>query len=152
MNSNDKSTQNSFVQSMFQAGLYKKTQGRKVRQGTAYALALMFLVAAYQTTVLLRNAAWANETIAYITGGLIFVVGAWISYRIVNWPLFADFLISVEAEMNKVSWPTRSELIRSSVVVLIVLFILAIALFFFDIIWALLIQWGFKILDWLFLH
>ena len=142
---------NSFVQSMFQAGLYKKTQGKKVRQGTAYALALIFLVAAYQTTVMLRNAAWANETIAYITGGLIFAVGAWISYRIVNWPRFADFLLSVEAEMNKVSWPTRSELIRSSVVVLIVLFILAIALFFFDIIWALLIQWGFKVLDWLFL-
>lgn len=142
---------NSFVQSIFQTGLYKKTQGKKVRQGTAYALALIFLVAAYQTTVMLRNAAWANGSIAYITGGLIFAVGAWISYRIVNWPRFADFLISVEAEMNKVSWPTRSELIRSSVVVLIVLFILAIALFFFDIIWALLIQWGFKVLDWLFL-
>ena len=142
---------NSFVQSMFQAGLYKKTQGKKVRQGTAYALVLIFLVAAYQTTVMLRNATWANESIAYIIGGLIFAVGAWISYRIVNWPRFADFLISVEAEMNKVSWPTRSELIRSSVVVLIVLFILAIALFFFDIIWALLIQWGFRLLDWLFL-
>lgn len=144
---------NSFVQSMLQAGPYKKTQGKKVRQGTAYALAIIFLVAAYQTTVLLRNvnAAWANGSVAYITGGLIFAIGAWISYRIVNWPRFADFLISVEAEMNKVSWPTRSELIRSSVVVLIVLFILAIALFFFDIIWALLIQWGFKLLDWLFL-
>ena len=142
---------NSFVQSIFQTGLYKKTQGKKVRQGTAYALALIFLVAAYQTTVMLRNAAWANGSIAYITGGLIFAVGAWISYRIVNWPRFADFLISVEAEMNKVSWPTRSELIRSLVVVLVVLFILAIALFFFDIIWALLIQWGFKLLDWLFL-
>ena len=142
---------NSFVQSMLQADLYKKTQGKKVRQGTAYALAIIFLVAAYQTTVMLRNATWANEAIAYIAGGLIFALGAWISYRIVNWPRFADFLISVEAEMNKVSWPTRSELIRSSVVVLVVLFILAIALFLFDIIWALLIRLGFNVLDWLFL-
>ena len=142
---------NSFVQSMLEAGLYKKTQGRKVRQGTAYAIALIFLVAAYQTTVMLRNTAWAGGTTAYIVSGLIFAFGAWFAYRIVNWPTFADFLISVEAEMNKVSWPTRSELIRSSVVVLIVLFILAIALFLFDIVWALLIRYGFIILDWLFL-
>ena len=142
---------NSFVQSMLQAGLYKKTQGKKVRQGTAYAIAVIFLVAAYQTTIMLRNTTWAAGSTPYIVGGLIFALGAWFAYRIINWPTFADFLISVEAEMNKVSWPTRSELIRSSVVVLIVLFILAIALFFFDFIWALLIQFGFKVLDWLFL-
>lgn len=142
---------NSFVQSMLQAGLYKKTQGKKVRQGTAYAIALIFIVAAYQTTVMLRNTQAAGGITAYIIGGLVFALGAWFAYRIVNWPTFADFLISVEAEMNKVSWPTRSELIRSSVVVLIVLFILAIALFLFDIIWAVLIQFGFKVLDWLFL-
>ena len=31
-----------------------------------------------------------------------------------NMPRFADFLIAVEAEMNKVSWPSKAELIRSS--------------------------------------
>lgn len=31
------------------------------------------------------------------------VVGIWFGYRLVNWPRFADFLISVEAELNKVS-------------------------------------------------
>ena len=34
---------------------------------------------------------------------------------VVNLPVFADFLIAVEAEMNKVSWPTRGELFRGSV-------------------------------------
>ena len=33
-------------------------------------------------------------------------------------PAFADFLIAVEAEMNKVSWPTRTELFRGSMVVI----------------------------------
>ena len=75
---------------MLEAGLYKKTQGKKVRQGTAYAIALIFLVAAYQTTVMLRNTAWAGGTTAYIVSGLIFAFGAWFAYRIVNWPTFAD--------------------------------------------------------------
>ena len=135
---------------MLQAGMYKKTQGKKVRQGTAYAIAIIFIVAAYQTLVMLRNTTWASGSTAYIVSGLIFAAGAWFAYRIVNWPTFADFLISVEAEMNKVSWPTRSELIRSSVVVLIVLFILAIALFLFDVIWALIIKYGYVLLDKLF--
>ncbi len=147
---------NSFVQSLFQADFYKRSQGKKVRQGTAYALFIIFLVAAYKSTIMLptimlRNVSWGSESIAYISGGLIVALGAWFAFRVVNWPRFADFLISVEAEMNKVSWPTRSELIRSSVVVLIVLFILAIALLLFDFFWTLLIRWGFAFLDWLFL-
>ena len=31
---------------------------------------------------------------------VLFAFGAWFAYRIINWPTFADFLISVEAEMN----------------------------------------------------
>ena len=39
------------------------------------------------------------------------IVGLWATYRSVNLPAFADFLIAVEAEMNKVSWPSWSELV-----------------------------------------
>jgi preprotein translocase subunit SecE len=66
---------------------------------------------------------------------LLLLVGAWIAYRAVNLPAFADFLIAVEAEMNKVSWPTWSELFRASLVVIIVIFALAAILFGFDIFW-----------------
>ena len=44
-------------------------------------------------------------------------------FRLVNLPKFADFLIAVEAEMNKVSWPTRTELFRSSVVVIVTILV-----------------------------
>jgi preprotein translocase subunit SecE len=54
---------------------------------------------------------------------------------------FADFLIAVEAEMNKVSWPSRAELVRSSVVVIMVLFLLAIVLFGLDIVWSFVFEW-----------
>ena len=54
-------------------------------------------------------------------------VGIWFGYRIVNYSVFADFLIAVEAEMNKVSWPTRRELWNASVVVMFVIFAMAAA-------------------------
>jgi preprotein translocase subunit SecE len=60
-------------------------------------------------------------------------VGVWVAFRIVNVPSFADFLISVEAEMNKVSWPSRSELFRASMVVIVVIFLLTAILFTYDI-------------------
>ena len=70
-----------------------------------------------------------------IAGAILLLVGIWLGYRIVNIPQFADFLIAVEAEMNKVSWPSRGELIRSSVVVIFVIFLLAIVLFGYDLVW-----------------
>ena len=55
-------------------------------------------------------------------------------------PRFADFLIAVEAEMNKVSWPSRGELVRSSMVVIFVIFALAIILFGYDMLWTFLFR------------
>ncbi len=60
------------------------------------------------------------------------LLGAWAAFRVVNIPAFADFLISVEGEMNKVSWPSRGELFRASVVVILVIFFLAALLFLYD--------------------
>jgi preprotein translocase subunit SecE len=37
--------------------------------------------------------------------------------------------------MNKVSWPTRAELIRSSIVVILLIVFLALLLFGYDIFW-----------------
>jgi preprotein translocase subunit SecE len=69
---------------------------------------------------------------------LVLVLGLWVSFRVVCLPRFADFLIAVEAEMNKVSWPTRDELIRSSIVVIAIILILSVLLSTFDLLWYLL--------------
>jgi preprotein translocase subunit SecE len=72
---------------------------------------------------------------------LIFLAaGCWFCYRIVNLPKFADFLIAVEAEMAKVSWPTRSALIRSSLVVIITIIGLAALLWVYDTFWRFLLS------------
>ncbi|MEM7313781.1 MAG: preprotein translocase subunit SecE [Planctomycetota bacterium] len=71
---------------------------------------------------------------------VVLAAGLWLSYRAVNFPKFADFLIAVEAEMNKVSWPTRGDLVRSSLVVLFVILAMAGLLFLFDVIWKFLFE------------
>lgn len=85
---------------------------------------------------------WARAGLCGVIPGVLLVAGLWVAYRLVNVPAFADFLIAVEAEMNKVSWPTRAELFRSSMVVLITIFFLAAVLFGFDSFW----RWFFELL------
>jgi preprotein translocase SecE subunit len=76
-----------------------------------------------------------NLGLRFLIPGILLVIGVWMSYRVVNVPAFADFLIAVEAEMNKVSWPTRGELFRASMVVLIEIFALAFILTAYDLFW-----------------
>jgi preprotein translocase SecE subunit len=59
----------------------------------------------------------------------------WFAWRAVNYPVFADFLIATEAEINKVSWTSRKALIRDTIVVLTTLFLLTVFLFVVDLFW-----------------
>ena len=109
------------------------------------ALALLFAVGFYQLHNILKyrnlEGSWEITKalmathMEYWLPGILLLLCWWISYRLVNLPSFADFLIAVEAELNKVSWPTRTELVRSSIVVLISLLTLAFVIFAFDLVW-----------------
>src|SRR5215218_45863 len=77
-------------------------------------------------------------------------IGLWISFRVVQMPAFADFLISVEGEMNKVSWPARSELFRATVVVILVVFFLAALLFAYDAALTWILTFLDSVVDWMF--
>ena len=124
-----------FWGSLFQARLYKQTQGRIVRQVAFGVIALLAALAAYQ----LYNTGWfmsvtgSARSLALV--GLV-LLGLWVAFRIVNVPRFADFLISVEAEMAKVSWPSRQELVRATSVVIGSMAFLTLVLFLFDAFWA----------------
>lgn len=72
---------------------------------------------------------------------LLLLLAIWLAWRIVNLPTFADFLISTEAEMNKVSWTTRSRLYQDTVVVLSTVVLMALFLFAVDIAWAKILSW-----------
>ncbi len=122
-----------FLAELVNFGVYKRSQGRVTRQVTLATIAVIVLLAAWSLYGY-GLGQWAERTRYGLAGGILFG-GLWLAYRLVNYPLFADFLIAVEAEMNKVSWPTKNELNRSSMVVLFVILALTALLFFFDVFW-----------------
>jgi preprotein translocase subunit SecE len=124
-------------QELFQFSLYKPTQGKIVRQVSGAAFALIFIVGAWR----LFESGQLPENLRYVVPSAIAVLGSWISFRVVNWPSFADFLIGVEAEMNKVTWPSWDELKRSSMVVMALIFGLTVVLFAYDLVWHALLKY-----------
>ena len=145
----------SFASELLSARLYKPTQGRIARQITGGAIWVAFAVAAWrwwQTAYgmdLLASLAGAEESqraalgvLRWVLPALLLAVGIWIGYRTVNYPRFADFLIAVEAEMNKVMWPSQDELVRSSLVVIALLLSFAALMFVFDLAWV----WVFELI------
>jgi preprotein translocase subunit SecE len=77
----------------------------------------------------------------YSLSGLILLFGLWFGYRLVHWVTFADFLITVEAEMAKVSWPGPAELRSSTIVVLVVFIFLAGMILVYDLALITLFRW-----------
>lgn len=123
----------SFIGELASNSMYKRNQGRLARQLTALAVIGIVLFGAWtmSNTIL-------SEYDRSISLGIPFavsVVGIWVAYRLVNYPKFADFLISVEAEMDKVSWPDRTYLVRATGVVLAVMILMGIYLAVWDIGW-----------------
>jgi preprotein translocase subunit SecE len=128
------------VHELFRFGFYKRNQGRIARLATFYALAAIVVLGCWRLSEYYYDREpWLRY---YLPLGLL-AIGLWASFRVVQMPAFADFLISVEGEMNKVSWPSRSELFRASLVVILVIFFLAALLYFYD----LLLTWVLTFLD-----
>ncbi|MBQ9372986.1 MAG: preprotein translocase subunit SecE [Thermoguttaceae bacterium] len=111
--------------------VYKAQQGRRARRLSFIGFSLVFIFGAY---ALYSNYHTQNAGIAAV---IIALLGIWISYRTINFPTFADFLVSVEAEMSKVSWPTRAELWANSKVVLLFMFLFTVLIYLYDIIFNL---------------
>ena len=129
------------IEELWRFDVYKRSQGRIVRQVTFAAIALALLIGLYQLVIWLR----LKDISPWLSYGVpiaLAIVGLWAAYRIVNLPAFADFLIAVEAEMNKVSWPSWGELVRWSLVVIVVIFAIGILLAAFDWFWV----WIFRLI------
>jgi len=138
----------SFLAELASARLYKPTQGRITRQVTGGAIWLAFAICAWRWWQVPLGLDWLSsfagveseksvlEVLRWVGPSILLLVGLWTGYRIVNYPRFADFLIAVEAEMNKVMWPSQDELVRSSVVVIILLLAFAGLMYVFDLAWV----------------
>ncbi len=121
------------LESIYSTGIYQKKQGKVLRRSTAGAIVLAFVLA---SQALYHSVLYdLGATTAFWTVGVINVVGVWIAFRAINHPTFADFLIDVESEMTKVTWPSYAELQRATIVVLGTMFIFSALLFGYDIVW-----------------
>jgi preprotein translocase subunit SecE len=117
------------VQELFRFGFYKRNQGRIARQATFGALVVIVALGCWRLSQYYSD---QDAPLRVWTPLVLLAIGLWASFRVVQMPAFADFLISVEGEMNKVSWPDRGELFRASLVVILVIFFLAALLFAYD--------------------
>ncbi|HSG71811.1 MAG TPA: preprotein translocase subunit SecE [Planctomycetaceae bacterium] len=131
--------EHTLMSEMFAAGLYKRNQGRRVRQWTAVAIALLFVLGANALYQQLLTSIKNNSIVLGIAIG-IGAVGCWFAYRVVNYPRFADFLISVQAEMDKVTWVGWKELYRSTIVVIVCMAVICALLSIYDVIWTYLFE------------
>jgi preprotein translocase SecE subunit len=146
-------------QGWFTSRPFKASQGMKVRRGTIVALLTLGGCGIYTMinhgwlrgasdfilpvpfaksetlTEINRLGLFILPDLRYSLPLLLIALMAWLAWRIVNWPAFADFLIATEAEMNKVSWTTRKRLVQDTVVVLVTVFLLTAFLFVVDILW-----------------
>lgn len=134
------------IAGIFTASRYKRNQGKVARQATFFAILAVFAVGAwtmsdgatrefgeYFVPPQMRDAINPEIVAKYVLPAAIVALGAWVAFRIVNIPRFAEFLISVENEMGKVSWPSRQELFRASMVVIVVIFLLTAILLGYDL-------------------
>jgi preprotein translocase subunit SecE len=126
------------LQEFTSAALYKRSQGRLARQITCIVIWLVVAIGCWRMSTQVLNR--TEAPIRYGVPAAVLVIGMWIGYRLVNYPPFADFLIAVEAEMNKVSWPTWRELSRSTVVVIVLIVGLTAVLFGLDTIFLFLLE------------
>jgi preprotein translocase SecE subunit len=127
---------------------YKSEQGRITRLFAFWAMAALAFYGAVSLRATLStvfHGALAKPLIASLPKipilGLnlniallitaVFLIGAWYAlYRWQQTPKIADLLIETEGELRKVTWPTVSEAVNSSIIVIAcVLFLMAFLAF-----------------------
>jgi preprotein translocase SecE subunit len=140
-------------QGWFTVTPYKRTQGQRVRRSTI--LGILILAGCGIYTLLQHDTLAAGQQdfkitvpftdsrylvllpdVRFTVPILLALASLWLAYRVVNLPVFADFLIATEAELNKVSWTTRKRLIQDTVVVLVTVLLLTVFLFVIDQFWG----------------
>jgi preprotein translocase subunit SecE len=126
-----------FVANLGRASLYKPMQGRYARIYTAVGLGVIVVLGIWRLYEVVRD---ASPTTRFGVPTLVGAVLGWIIFRLVQYPPFVEFLIATEAEMNKVSWTSRDELKRATVVVLVTVALMAVFLFGVDFLWQFLLK------------
>jgi preprotein translocase SecE subunit len=113
----------------------KKGQGYWTRMGTVAgagligALTIQFIFSERATFNL-------SDGMAELTCAVFAVGYMLLAFWLMNRPTHVDFLIATDSEMKKVNWTSRQELIGSTKVIILFMFILATFLFLMDLLFG----------------
>ena len=121
--------------------IYKKGQGYWTRMGTAIGAAVLgglitWQLYRYIPAFMSSSEPGRAQRVGLISAGTFAIVYALFAWRLMNKPANVDFLIATDGEMKKVNWTSRRELIGSTKVVIIFMFLIAFILFAIDIIFG----------------
>ncbi len=109
--------------------IYKRGQGYYTRLITGIA---SFTIVAIGCFVLFNLLALKNMWIRAFVPAAVCAAFGLLIFWIVNKPSIADFMISAEGEVKKVSWSSRKEITASTIVVIVVVVFMALLLFSAD--------------------
>jgi len=126
--------------------IYKRGQGKYTRLCSAFGIAVITALGCIQLYNKLqvvdwglkpRDAMWVNTMVpAALLVGLGFLI-----FWLVNKRVVADFMISAEGEMKKVSWSSRAEIAVSTFIVIVVVIFMAVLLWITDLSFELFFMW-----------
>ena len=119
--------------------IYKRGQGRYTRSVTFLAVMLIVVIGA--RTLSNKLAAYAGPYVQFGVPTLLVIALGVLMFWLVNRVKSADFLITTEGEMKKVSWSSKKEVIGSTKVVIVTTLIMAAVLGALDVAFTLLFQW-----------
>ena len=117
--------------------VYKRGQGYWTRLGTGIGATMLIAFIAIFAFRQLASLVDDRQTRLGIIGGFSVLAGLF-AWWIMNKPRHAQFLIDTDAEMKKVNWTSRKDLVGATRVVVIFMLSIAVALFLFDTIYNIL--------------
>lgn len=117
--------------------IYKRGQGAAARWTAIGSLGALLAYGVYELYVSLHDGGYR---LASLIAGVVFIAGALLILWVTNLPRFADYLIASELELRKVSWPTKGELKRQTIVVVFTLIFFSLVLFGADSLFSILFR------------
>jgi preprotein translocase subunit SecE len=123
-----------FFANLVRSDRYKPTQGKMARIWTASGLGLVLGAGLFTLYNYYLSELPILQRSLFPLG--LALLAAWVVWRLVEYPPFVDFLIATEAEMTKVSWTTKDDLHRATLVVLTTVLILSLFLAGVDVVWS----------------
>lgn len=121
--------------------IYKKGQGYWTRMLTAAgALTVILLTVQFLYLYALPPITDNKNTRLIVAGGFT-LAACVVSWWLMNKAGSVDFLIATDSEMKKVNWTSRAELIGSTKVVIIFMFLISIILFGIDLLFGYFFYW-----------